>query len=103
MKRAEYNEFLSIRSTLKKLELGYGSVLTIRTDASTELKHKLDAFYTSLGFHPASVRVDNHFFDEKERIHYIYGQTWEDNDGNKHPWTELFTPQERMHFAAALG
>ena len=92
MKRAEYNEFLYIRSNLKKYKPGYGAILTIRTDA----------FYTSLGFHPASVRVDKHFFDEKERVHYIFGQEWEDNDGNKHPWTELFTSEERARFAAAL-
>ena len=102
MKRAEYNEFLYIRSNLKKYKPGYGAIVTIRTDASPEYKHKLDAFYTSLGFHPASVRVDKHFFDEKERVHYIFGQEWEDNDGNKHPWTELFTSEERARFAAAL-
>jgi len=102
MKRAEYNEFLSIRSNLRKFQNGYGTILTIRTDASAELKHKLDALYTSLGFHPASVRVDKHFFDERERVHYIYGREWEDSNGHKHPWTELFTSEERARFAAAL-
>jgi len=102
MKRAEYNEYLYIRFSLRKSEPGYGSVLTIRTDASPEYKHKLHELYTGLGYHPASVRVDTHFFDEKMRIHYIFGQKWEDNDGHKHPWTELYTPDERARFASAL-
>ena len=89
MKREEYNELRSIKSSLKRLTLGHGTTLTIRTDASPEYKHKLDEFYTSLNFHPASVRVDRRMYDDKERIIYI-------------PWTELFTPEERSLFAAAL-
>ena len=98
MKRAEYNEFLYIRSNLKKYKPGYGAILTIRTDASPEYKHKLDAFYTSLGFHPASVRVDKHFFDEKERVHYmmatsIPGRSFSparSAPASRLPWTEHY-------------
>ena len=66
MKRAEYNEFLYIRSNLKKYKPGYGAILTIRTDASPEYKHKLDALYTSVGFHPASVRVEIEYLPEDD-------------------------------------
>ena len=45
MKREEYNELRSIKSSLKRLTLGHGTTLTIRTDASAEYKHKLDEFY----------------------------------------------------------
>ena len=102
MKREEYNEIRHIRSSLKNLTLDYGTTLTIRTDASAEYKHKLDEFYTGLNFHPASVRVDTHWYDDKERIIYIFSRTWTDNEGRQRPWTELFTPEERAHFAAAL-
>ena len=102
MKREEYNELRSIKSSLKRLTLGHGTTLTIRTDASPEYKHKLDEFYTSLNFHPASVRVDRRMYDTKERIIYIFSQTWTDNEGRERPWTELFTPEERSRFAAAL-
>jgi hypothetical protein len=103
MKREERNEFNYIKRSLKGFTLGYGTTLTIRTDAGSEYKHALDELYTSLNFHPASVRVDSHMYDEKERIIYIYSRTWEDNDGNAHPWTELYTPEERARFEAALG
>ena len=101
MKREEYNELRSIKSSLKKLTLGHGTTLTIRTDASPEYKHKLDEFYTSLNFHPASVRVDRRMYDDKERIIYIYGLTF-DLNGEEHPWTELYTAEERDLFSKAL-
>ena len=102
MKREEYNEFLYIRSSLRKFTLGHGTTVTIRTDASPEYKHRLDTLYTGLNFHPASIRVDSRMYDDKERIIYIFGRTWEDNDGKEHPWTELYTPEERARFMAAL-
>ena len=102
MTRSEYNEFRYIRSSLKQFTLGHGTTLTIRTDASSDYKHRLDALYVSLNFHPASVRVDRHYFDDKERILYIYDRTWTDNEGQIHSWEELYTPEERARFAAAL-
>ena len=102
MTRAEYNEFRSIRATLRKLDLNYGTTLTVRTDASPEYKHKLDEFYTSLDFHPVSIRVDRHFFDDKERIHYIKGLEWQDYEGNAHRWEELYSQEERTRFLRAL-
>ena len=101
MTRQEYNEFRYIRTYEKKFDLGPGTTLTIRTDASAEYKHRLDALYRSWGFHPASVRVDSRMFDEKERVIYIHGLTF-DLRGEQHPWSELYTNEERVRFAAAL-
>ena len=102
MKRTERNEFNSIKRSLKGFTLGHGTTLTIRTDASPEYKQALHEHYTSLGFHPASVRVDTHWYDDKERIIYIYGLTF-DLHGEEHPWTELYTAEERDRFSKALG
>ena len=102
MKREERNEFNYIKRSLKGFTLGYGTTLTIRTDASPEYKQALHEHYTSLGFHPASVRVDTHWYDDKERIIYIFSRTWTDDSGRERSWTELFTPEERARFAAAL-
>lgn len=101
MKREERNEFNYIRRSLKGFTLGYGTTLTIRTDASPEYKHALNDYYMSLGFHPASVRVDSRMYDEKERVIFIYGLTF-DLHGEDHPWTELYTEEEKARFAAAL-
>ena len=102
MKRTERNEFNYIKRSLKGFTLGHGTTLTIRTDASPEYKQALHEHYTSLGFHPASVRVDTHWYDDKERIIYIYGLTF-DLHGEEHPWTELYTTEERERFSKALG
>ena len=102
MKREERNEFNYIKRSLKGFTLGYGTTLTIRTDASPEYKQALHEHYTSLGFHPASVRVDTHWYDDKERIIYIYGLTY-DLHGEQHPWTELYTAEEKDRFSKALG
>ena len=102
MTREEYNEFRYIRSSLKKFTLGHGTTITIRTDAGADYKHRLDALYTSLYFHPASIRRDPRMYDEKERIIYIFGRTWTDNEGRERPWTELYTPEEHASFTAAL-
>ena len=102
MKRSERNEFNYIRRSLKGFTLGYGTTLTIRTDGSAEFKHALHELYTGWGFHPASVRVDSRMYDDRERVIYIYGLTF-DLNGETHPWTELYTDEERAHFAAALN
>ena len=102
MKREERNEFNYIKRSLKGFTLGYGTTLTIRTDASPEYKHALDELYNSLNFHPASVRVDSRMYDEKERIIYIYSRTF-DLNGEEHPWTELYTAEEKARFEAALN
>ena len=102
MTREERNEFNYIKRSLKGFTLGHGTTLTIRTDASPEYKQALHEHYTSLGFHPASVRVDTHWYDDKERIIYIYGLTF-DLHGEEHPWTELYTTEERERFSKALG
>ena len=103
MTRTERNEFNDIRRTLRGWKnLGYGSTLTIRTDAGSQYKHELDAFYRSLGFHPAGVTTDARLYDGKERIVYIYGLTWQDNEGNDRSWTELYSKEEKERCAAAL-
>ncbi len=105
MTRAERNEFNQIRRSMRDYQkhgcLGYGSTLTIRTDAGTEYKQALHILYTDLGFHPAAIRTDPRFFDDRERILYIYGLTWEMN-GSAHPWTELYTAEEKAGFEQAL-
>ena len=104
MTRNEYNEFRSIRADLKRFTLGHGTTLTIRTDASADYKMKLHGLYTSLNFHPASVRVDSHYFDDKERIIYIYGadEVHMDFYGRPFTWEALYTAEEKARFAAAL-
>lgn len=106
MTRNEYNEFRYIRKVCRENDkafgLGYGSQLTIRTNASVEYKTKLHELYTSYGFHPASVRVDARMFDENERIVYIFGNSF-DMNGEAHPWQELYTASELEAFAAAIG
>ena len=102
MKREERNEFNYIKRNLKGYPLGYGTTLTIRTDASTEYKQALNELYASLNFHPAGIKVDSHLYDEKERVIYIYSRTWKDN-GSLRPWTELYTSEERASFEAALS
>ena len=102
MTRAERNEYNYIKRSLKEFDLGYGTTLTIRTDAGHEYKQALNDLYTSLNFHPAAVKVDEHWFDDKERIIYIFSRTWNDNNGNERSWTELYTVEEKARFEAAL-
>ena len=102
MKRAERSEYTYIKNSLKKLNPSFGSQLTIRTDAGAEYKKALHELYTSLGFHPGAVKVDTHWFDDKERIIYICGLTF-DLDGSERPWTELYTREEKELFAAKLN
>lgn len=101
MKRAERNEYNYIRRYEKQFELSYGTTLTIRTDGSAEYKHALHDLYTSRGFHPAGLRVDSRMYDDRERIIYIYGLTY-DLHGEARPWTDLYTEEEKARYAAAL-
>ena len=103
MKRAERSEYTYIKNSLKDRSLGCGTILTIRTNAGSEYKQALHSLYTGLGFHPATVRVDTRRFDENERIHYIFGCTWQDDNGSEHSWEELYTTEEKNRFAAALN
>lgn len=103
MTREERNEFNYIRRSLKSLNPGCGSCLTIRTDAGSEYKHALHDFYTSLGFHPASITTDSRRFDGKRRIVYIFGLTWTDIEGYERSWTDIYPESERKRFEAALG
>lgn len=104
MTRQEYNEFRNIRANLKKYKLGHGCTLTIRTDASGDYKNRLHELYSTLNFHPASIRIDTHYFDEKERIIYIYGRNEKHVDyyGREFDWTALYTDDAKKNFALAL-
>ena len=103
MTRAERSEYTYIKNNLKRMEITHGCQLTIRTDAGHEYKQALNDLYVSLDCHPASVRVDTHYFDDKERIIYIKGRTWTDNEGNERSWTELYSKEEQARFEAALN
>lgn len=106
MTRAERTEFTQIRRDMNNYKksgcLGYGCTLTIRTNAGSEYKQALHQLYTELGFHPAAVRVDRRMYDENERVIYIFGLSF-DLDGEAHPWTELYTAEEKASFQEALN
>ncbi len=102
MKKAERSEYTYIKNYEKQFDLGYGTTLTIRTNGSPEFKKALHDLYTGWGFHPASVKTDSRMYDELERIIYIFGLTF-DLNGEEHPWTELYTAEEKARFAAALN
>ena len=101
MKRAERSEYTYIKNYEKQFDLGRGTTLTIRTNGSAEYKKALHDLYTSWGFPPASVRIDSRMYDDLERIVYIYGLTF-DLHGEAHPWTELYTAEEKARFEQAL-
>ena len=102
MTRTERSEFCYIRRYEKQFDLGPGTTLTIRTNGSVEYKKALHDLFTGWGFHPASVRVDRTMYDTNERIIYIHGLTF-NLHGEAHPWTELYTSEEKARFAAALS
>ncbi len=103
MTREEYNLFRRIRADARRFGMPtYGCQYTIPTDGSPDFKQRLHALYESWGLHPASVRVDRHWFDDRERIIYIYGRTWEDRDGSLQSWERLYSEEERARFSAAL-
>lgn len=103
MTRAEYNEYRYIKSSARKYGLPtFGCMYTIAVNASQDYKIRLHKLYSEWDLHPASVRVDTHYFDDKERIIYIKGRTWKDDNGNDHSWTELYTLEERQRFDAKL-
>ncbi len=103
MKRAERSEYTYIKNSLKKFNWGAGTILTIRTNAGTEYKEALHQLYTERGFHPAGITTDDRRFDGQERILYIYGLTWKDNEGRDHSWAELYTKEEKERFNAKLA
>jgi len=102
MTRQERSELSYIKRSIKELAPGAGCTLTIRTNAGGAFKQTLHELYTSLGFHPASVRTDTRWYDENERIIYIHGLSFELN-GEQHPWTELYTAGEKALFEAKLA
>ena len=103
MTRAEYNEYRYIKSSAKKYGLPpFGSMYTIAVSASPDYKMRLHNLYESWDLHPASVRVDTHYFDDKERIIYIKGRIWKDDNGKDHSWAELYTSEEKQRFDAKL-
>lgn len=104
MTRAEYNEYRYIKKTFRELTPTDGTVATIKTNASADYKHRLDALYAENNLHPACIRVDNLYFDDNERIIYIYGRNdvYKDYAGREYGWEELYTAQEKERFERAL-
>lgn len=108
MTREEYNEYRYIKSYEKKFSLDKGTLLTIRVNASSDYKHKLDELYASWNFHPASVTLGDgfgHKYDDGiERIHYIYGRNdvYHDYYGKPYTWQKLYTQEELERFEKAL-
>lgn len=103
MTREERNEFNYIRKTIRSFPLTYGTLLSIRLDRSIEYKKALDALYTGLGFHPAEIISDCRRFDGKERLIYIFGRTWTDDEGETRSWEEIYTAEEKAAFEEALS
>ena len=97
MKRADYNEFLYIRSAIRKDEKnGTRPIMWhIRTDYSAELKQRIDELIRSTGFYPCRVGECSLFRDGNEYIIYISYRS-------EHEWLELTTKEERAAVAAAL-
>ena len=104
MTRNEYNEVRAIEKSVRECPPTYGCTCTIRTDASPDYKIRLDRFYRSFNMHPASVRVDRSFYDDKERIVYLYGanDVILGYDGRTYDWRILYTKEEHERFAEAL-
>ena len=103
MTREERNEFNYIKKTIRSFPLTYGTLLSIRLDRGVEYKKALDGLYTELGFHPAAIASDCRRFDGKERLIYIFGRTWTDDEGVERSWEELYTPEEKAAFEKALS
>ena len=103
MKREERNEFNYIRRTIRKYPLTYGTLLSIRLDRSAEYKKALDGLYAELGFHPATITSDCRRFDGKERLIYIFGRTWIDDESVTRSWEEIYTAEEKAAFKKALS
>lgn len=100
MTRNEYNEYRYIKKTWKNADLSKGGhIFTIRTAASAEYKHKLDELYRSWNLHPCCVCVDRHYFDEQERIQYVYNFPYD----SVNRWSELYSPAELKRFEDALN
>lgn len=105
MNRIERHEYTFIKNSLKRdsrivnLE---GSCRTLRIDGSSEYKQALHKLYTSYGYHPAAIRTDLVLFDENPRLIYLHGLRWYEN-GEYHPWTDLYTAAEKAAFAEALN
>ena len=97
MKRADYNEFLYIRSAIRKDEKnGTRPIMWhIRTDYSAELKQRIDELIRSTGFYPCRVGECSLFRDGNEYIIYISYRIEQE-------WLELTTKEERAAVAAAL-
>lgn len=103
MTREERNEFNYIRKTVRSFPLTYGTLLSIRLDRGAEYKKALDGLYTELGFHPTTITSDCRRFDGKERLIYIFGRTWTDDEGAERSWEDIYTAEEKAAFEKALS
>ena len=78
MKRTERNEYNYTKRTLKMLDLGYSTVLTVETAGSAEYKQAMNNLYESVGFRACAIKTDPKRFDSQERILYIKADNDED-------------------------
>ena len=97
MKRADYNEFLYIWSTIRKDQKNGTCPIMwhIRTDYSAELKQRIDELIRSTGFYPCRVGECSMWRDGNEYIIYI-------PYSSEQKWLELTTRKERADIEAAL-
>lgn len=97
MKRADYNEYLYIRSAARRYRReGRKPIMWhIRVTYSAELKQKIDELLRGEGFFPCSVGEPSTWRGQGEHIIYLAYES-------EASWLELTTPTEREHIAAAL-
>lgn len=97
MKRADYNEYLFFRSSIRKCQKeGTQPIMYhIRTDYSAELKQRIDELIRPTGFYPRRVGECSLIRDGNEYIIYVPFRSEQE-------WLELTTPEERADVAAAL-
>lgn len=97
MKRSDYNEFLYIRSSIRKNEkAGTRPIMWhINVEYSAELKQKIDELIRTTGFYPCRVGDCEFFRDGHDYIIYIHYES-------EKQWLELTTREERKSVENAL-
>lgn len=97
MKRAEYNEYLYIRSSIRQYRKeGRKPIMWhIRIDYSAELKQKIDSLLREFGFYPCSLQTPSFLRGDGDFIIYIPYKDEAD-------WLTLTTDSERAAVEAAI-
>ena len=97
MKRAEYNEYLYIRSTIRKYRKeGVRPIMWhIRPDYSPALKQKIDGLLREFRFYPTSVRKPEFWRGDGDFIIYSPYESEEE-------WLSMTTASGRARVEAAI-